>query len=138
VEGTSAQPSPPIGDRWQYHDIRRNRHEELLWSRTVGSASRFLPQPGKGGHWYFWDAPYEHHSGLPTPGRPEKNPTSTPFDTKTVHNLIRIVDRGRRRIRRTKVTLNNEKAVVEVRDDGGQTHLPRDAHRGEKIRMFDN
>jgi serine/threonine-protein kinase len=87
-------------------------NEELLWSRTVGSASRFLPQPGKGGHWYFGML-IEHHSGLPTPGGEIH---INPFDTKTVHNLIRIViaDAGDS----TKVTLNNEKAVVEVKNDG--------------------
>jgi hypothetical protein len=61
--------------------------DEIKISRAIGPLNKFLPDPKKGGTWYF-ACLLQHGSGLPAPGGDVQ---INPLTDANVHDLVRIV-----------------------------------------------
>jgi hypothetical protein len=108
VQGGSldAQPFPARG----HSLVLPPAEDEIKISRAIGPLNKFLPDPKKGGTWYF-ACLLQHGSGLPAPGGDvQVNPlTDATLTDANVHHLVRIVasDVGGA----LHLTLNGEKPI---------------------------
>jgi hypothetical protein len=106
-------------------------NRDVILSRAAGSASRFVPDPKKGGYWYF-AVMLDHRATLPKPGGDVQ---FNPFNVEDPHKLIRIVVSNSGDT--TKFTLNSEPQSAEVKNNKPICLLARIEAKNPKFDNYD-